>query len=372
MLSSSLDESVSVEILALDQVTAPVLEAWRRLALLTAAPPIAHPEFLIPWAHHRLRPNENSALLVARDEGEVVGLLPVMRGDRRFGGLTVRTLSHLGRNAYVPGVTALIAPACPGAIDLPPAVATALVCSALDLGDWDLLQFNSFAADGVFARALGAQAARRRLRTSPMAHEGGVRVDLSGGWEAVGRGTSRRRSRQLRRLVDSFTQQGWVSREVCDEAEVPEAMNQTFEIASRSWQGQQGTSIASDQAARRFYRELAQVMARSGRLSLWLLTRQQRPVAFLFCLIDGDRAFALKTGFDSSQKHLGPGVLVHGCAMRGLAARGVLSLELFHPASDDKRRWGPEIAPHDGIRVFAPTLRGRMLGAGEQVRRLVR
>ncbi len=156
MPSSSLDESVSVEILALDQLTAPVLEAWRRLALLTAAPPIAHPEFLIPWAHHRLRPNEDSALLVARDEGEVVGLLPVMWGDRRFGGLTVRTLSHLGRNAHVPGVTALIAPTSPDAIDLPPAVANALACSALDLSEWDLLQFNSFAADGMFARALGA------------------------------------------------------------------------------------------------------------------------------------------------------------------------------------------------------------------------
>jgi CelD/BcsL family acetyltransferase involved in cellulose biosynthesis len=352
---------------ALPEAGPALLAGWSGLAERCAVAATAQPAFLKLWAQTRLRTDETAQLVVAHEGDQLVGVLPVMIGPSRLGGFRLRAVQHLGRNAYVPGVHALILSS-----DHPVAseVANALARATLQLPNWDLVHLNSLPADGLFARELAREAARLGASSLPSVTEFGVRVDLSGGWDGIVQSSNRNRSRQLKKLVQRFTSEDWSAREYSRLAGLEQGIDQCFQVADQSWQGEQGTSIANDPAAREFYRRLASEAAQRGELSLWILSKAAQPVAYLYCIVIGQTAYALKTGFVPEHRLVGPGVLVHGAAFREFATRGITAVQLFHPPSEDKRRWGPALDPHDGVRILAPSFKGRLLGLAERLRRL--
>lgn len=366
MLTGVTGSALCIELHALASLPADVYDGWERLTRQAAVPPIAEPAFLRSWATHRLHRDEQAIALCARSDGELYGLLPLLRGELRVGHVAARGVSFVGRNAYVPGVSGSLVTGPVG-----DAVAQRLAAAALDLPGWDLTQLNSLLPGGAWDRAFLAAAEERGLYHSTQELETCVRIELEGGFDALLQRISKRRGRQLRKLDERLAMGGWTEQEVAAGPGLDRALDEMFELAASSWQGEEGTSIANDPAARTFYREVCLAASRRGALSLWLLHREARPAAFLLCLLGNERAYALKTGFDPAQSELGPGVVIHGCALRAFAARGVRSLELFHPASEDKRRWNPCTDRFTSLRVFGSGLRGRMLATAERLRRLV-
>lgn len=345
--------------------------AWEELCREVEAPAVADPTFLRLWCQHRLGANEEASLLVARVGGQLVGILPLLTGEIRVSGMVLRTLWHPGRNAYVPGVTALLAPAQDRSDFRPERVAVALAEAACDVPDWDLMQWNSLESGSLFLAAMREVCGRRGMLWDLREGESSATVDLSGGWDGVLAAANARRARLVRKLDLRLGAAGFGFREVRDAAEVEAALHQTFVVAQRSWQGERGSSIVSRGGARPFYDALTREMAGRGRLSLCLLSAGETPVSFLLNLEVGPRVYGLKTGYVPERREDSPGVLVHAHAFRVAIERGARSLELFHPASEDKQRWGVTCQPRLSMRVFAPTLKGRMLATAQRVKRMV-
>ena len=341
---------------------------WAALADSVGAPVVARPEFLLPWIRHRCHGDQFVAFGVWEGP-RLVGFLPLLLTQRRMGGLRIRLAYYPTRNAFVPGVTALIEAETDSNGQPLREIADLLVGAVLDLDGWDLLELNSLPPRGVFETALRMGLYRRGMDAVLSRNDLGVRVDLTGGRAGILSRCDAGRRRHLNHTLDDLEARGQEITEISSTEQVFAGLAAAFEVAEASWQGRNQTSIASAEEARRFYRELSLDLAADGELSLWLLSAGSRPIAFDYHIVSGNRAFNLKRGFLPEYARLGPGITLLGASMIALGERGIGSMELFHPANDDKRRWRPEMTRYSVIRVFADTPRGRMLSAMQGIKR---
>jgi len=363
-------EGLSLEVrclLSLAEMEA-LAPSWERLAEACGAPPVAFPSFVLPWYRHRARRDRPVVLAVLDREGRAVGLLPLLVGRRRRGHLPVSVLQCATRNAWAPGVGALLDPAADRQL-----LADWLARRALDLPGWRIAEFFPLAPGEPFETALRREIVRRRLRATAFPPTASAEIVLAGGGDedALLAPFTRGRRQRVRRGWRRIDRGELAVREVRSPRALGEALDDVFSIALESWQGQQGTSIASSPESRAFYREACLRLAREGRFLLGLLIVDGRPIAFDLQAVLGDRAWSFHRGFVPDRARLGPGVVLLGELLRRHARRGVRSCELFQPATDDKRRWNPRLATWHGLRIFARRPAAGLLGRLDEVRRVL-
>jgi len=343
--------------------------AWDRLAQACGAPPVATPAFLLPWYRHRARHDRPVVLAIRGTEGDLVALLPLVVGRRRRGRLPVTVLQCATRNAWAPGVTALLHPEADHEL-----LAGCLARRALTLPGWRIAEFFPLDPGGPFERALRREIVRHRLRATsfPPATSAAIVLEGAEDEDALLARFSRGRRQRVRKGWQRIAAGELVVREVRSSRVLGEALDDVFGIAEASWQGQQGTSIASLPESRAFYREACLRLAREGRLDLWILVQAGRPVAFDLQVVQGSLAWSLHRGYVPEAAPLGPGVILLGEALRRHLHRGVRRCELFQPATDDKRRWNPDLPTWHGLRIFAPRPTAGLLGRLDELRRAFR
>ena len=366
---SLLPEGTPLEVrslLSLEEMEA-LAPAWDRLARACGAPPVASPAFLLPWYRHRARHDHPVLLAIQNRDGDLVALLPLLVGRRRRGHLPVALLQCATRNAWAPGVTALLHPGADQEL-----LAGCLARRALALPDWRIAEFFPLEPGGPFEGALRREIVRQRLRATSFPPATSAAIVLEGAEDEsalLARFTRGRRQR-VRKGWARIAAGELVVREVRSPRALGEALDDVFTIAEASWQGQQGTSIASSPESRAFYREACLRLARSGQLDLWILLEGNRPVAFDLQVVDGAFAWSLHRGYVPEAAPLGPGVILLGEALRRHLRRGVRRCELFQPATDDKRRWNPDLPAWHGLRIFAPRPAAGLLGRLDEIRRV--
>ena len=343
--------------------------AWNRLAQACGAPPVAAPAFLVPWYRHRARHDRTCAVAVTGRSGRLLAFLPLLITRQRRGHLPVTILQLATRNAWAPGPGPLLDPEVPA-----DEMAELLAEVALSLPGWRIAEFFPLAPGSPFESALRHEVLRRRLHavTSPPVESAEIVLAGAGTEDELLARFTRGRRQRVRRGYRLLAQGRLAAREARSPRDLGRALEDAFAIAERSWQGQQGTSIASSPESRAFYREACLRLARAGQLDLWLLLEGDHPIAFdLQAVVDG-RAYRFHRGYLPERAPLGPGVILLGEILRHHLRRGVRSCELFQPATDDKRRWNPRTPTWHGLRIFSPRPAASLLGRIDELRHLLR
>jgi len=343
--------------------------AWDHLARACGAPPVAFPSFVLPWYRHRARHDHPVVLAIRDRQGDLLALLPLLVGRRRRGHLPVSLLQCATRNAWAPGVTALLHPGADREL-----LAGCLARHALALPDWRIAEFFPLEPGGLFENALRREIVRQRLRATsfPPASSAAIVLEGAEDEEALLARFTRGRRQRVRKGWHRLEAGELAVREIRSPRALGEALDDVFAIAEASWQGQRGTSIASSPESRSFYREACLRLAREGRLDLWILVEDGRPVAFDLQVVEGDLAWSLHRGYVPEAAPLGPGVVLLGEALRRHLRRGIRRCELFQPATDDKRRWNPDLPTWHGLRIFAPRAAAGLLGRLDEIRQIFR
>ena len=240
------------------------------------------------------------AVLLARSEGRLVGILPLLGGYRRWpwnrGGLGVAmnkqspcgsllcegdpllfleaALEHVSRTR---GPTSLSLPQLP--------VASPVVTALRVIG-----------RDGRF-----------RVRESASRCSSRIRIETS--WEGYLATRSKHVQKEWRRKRRRLEEAGRVEmRIVSDPEALPRAMADVFEIERHGWKHESGSSFQTEEGLEQFYPRLASLCARRGWLRLGLLHLDGRPVAHCFAVAHGNELLALKTSFDQRLANLSPGL----------------------------------------------------------------
>ena len=134
-----------------------------------------------------------------------------------------------------------------------------------------------------------------------------------------------------------------------------------FALEASGWKGEAGTAIAQDPATHGFYTELARNAADTGKLVLYLMRLDGRPIGFHYALEHGGHYLLLKPAYDEALGECSPGQLLMDEVLRDCIDRGLKVFDFLGPNMRWKRDWADGIRPHHFVHIFRDTPLGHAL-----------
>jgi CelD/BcsL family acetyltransferase involved in cellulose biosynthesis len=308
----------------------PVAGDWDALAARLGAAPFMRPGWVEGWID--AFGARGVTILTARRGGELAGVLPLHRGRGRVLAGTANAHSPLG-----------------GSLADGPDAARALASA--------LLAIPHARADFVYSDPADPVLAEVRERRPSIARVMSEQpyVDTGGDLDAYMAARSRKHRKELGRLRRKLEAAGELSFEFADGSErLGDLLEEGFAIEGSGWKSESGTAINSSPAERSFYTRVARWAARSGWLRLAFLRLDGRAIAFDLCLDSGGAFYALKGGYDTEFRRLGPGVvLTHESIARAFADPGLRSYEFLGTTDEYKLAWTDETHPRMRVQAFS-------------------
>jgi CelD/BcsL family acetyltransferase involved in cellulose biosynthesis len=204
----------------------------------------------------------------------------------------------------------------------------------------------------VTARVVSAARAAGRITRLEPQHVSPI-VDVDGTFEAYrerlasrARGDLARRRRKMER--EHETAFALVEAPV----DLEPALDGGFAVEASGWKGAAGTAIVSRPDTEGFYRGIARAFHAADKLRLCTLRLDGRLAAFDLCLLDGNRLWLLKDGYDESFARLAPGLVLRLAVIERCFELGVEGLELLGDDEPWKRTFATSTRRHVGLRCY--------------------
>src|SRR4051794_11948418 len=315
-------------------LTPELVAAWDALADATGAAPFTRPGWIATWWR-------------AFGAGELE-LRLLHRGDRLAGVLPlVRDGGH--RRSVTNGETSDFSP-----LAADRTAADILLTGAATEGDrlslaW--LEQADWEAAAAAATRAGAPVLVDFMARSPW-------IDL----ENPGERPRTRFLRELRRRRRRLARSGALEVDLRREA-TPALLDEGFALEAAGWKGERGTAVAQNPASRRFYGDLADWAGSRDMLRLLFLRLDGHAIAFSLNLVDGDRLFGLKVGFDAGHASDSPGQLLMADALDLAREENLRAFELLGADEGYKLEWTDRVRERRWVEIYRPTAVGRLTRA---------
>ena len=191
-----------------------------------------------------------------------------------------------------------------------------MLLQRLDRGPW---------TDGIRREARG-RAITLTARSSPCLH-----VALTGRFEDLMARVSSERAATLRRKRRQLERFGAVRVECVRPApaEVDAVLREAFEVESRGWKGKTGSAVMCQPDLFEFFRQVASSFAANGALLVRRLLVGDEVAAVHVGLVQSNRCYELKIGFDEKWARQSPGMLLTLECLRDGFARGLEAHEFL-------------------------------------------
>ena len=281
------------------------VEAWDRLAGRAAEPnPFFESWYLLPSLRHL---PETDAVTVLRFEqdGELAGILPVVRPARYYRWPVPHLSSWLHANCFC-GVP-LVAKGCEAPFwratlewaDGAPGAALFMHLRGIVLGGpMHAALRGVIACDGRKITIVHNET--RAMLASDLSPESYLEASLSS-----------KKRKELRRQANRLADEGEVSYERHTGADdIDQWCDQFFALEAAGWKGAAGSALACREGTAQLFRESLQGAAAQSRLERLTLRLSDRPIAMLATFLTPPGAFSYKTAFDEEFARFSPGVLL--------------------------------------------------------------
>ncbi len=304
-------------------------DEWDALALASARPTIynTHDYTMCSWKHFDAH-HSNLCVLTAREDGRLVGLLPLRRRRRRRG---FELVLEQAATVEVDRVT-LLAEAGREA-----EVWTAFI-STIEQLRWDLWNMAEVTEGSPLLDALEPTAGRARLRVTRTPAGTGFLMDLSGSWEDVlaGHKSFRRRLKKFQRLVPNHRV------EVYDDPEsVLAGLDLYRQVDAASWKtGEIGISRSA--VVEGFFADLMPQLAAEKRTAVRILRNGSDLLAADITHTFGTTAYLHSAVYAESAGHHSPGTVFTGLVAEELMASSITTGDLLTGHADYLRPWASE------------------------------
>lgn len=299
-------------------------------------------------------PDDGLRVLVLRDGGQPVGLVPLMADRTRTFGIELARLGFPW-NAHTPRFDLLVPDRSDEAVEV-------LWRHLRDLEGWDLLQLCQLPEESSVAHHLAERFARDGYLVGRWASSRSPYVSIEGDWKDYMASLSRKARGQVRNRLRNLRSQGEVELEVLDGSEgLEDALDEGFRLEAAAWKGDAGTAILSRPDSRAFYRILARRTAERGWLRLFFLKLDGRRIAFNYALVYRRILYCLKVGYEPELARSSPGNVLFFLALRDAFAQGLREFDFLGDAEPWKLHWTPEARSHHWLYVLRPTPRARLV-----------
>ncbi|MGX5732449.1 GNAT family N-acetyltransferase [Pseudoxanthomonas beigongshangi] len=286
--------------------------ALARLAQDAVEPNVFHEPWLLLPALYAFAPSALSIALVWRDDGRLAALFPFRRYPRT-GWMPARL--GLWHHLYSFLGTPLINR------DQPDDAVAALLAS-IERGDAPArcLELSAITAEGPFSQALARALGGRSGWTQHRDLQRRACLDLASA-RPPEPGISARHRKELRRQWKRLSEQGRLAfLELGAHEDAAPWLDAFLQLEASGWKGRAGTALRADDGDAGFFRQVATLAHRQGRLHMLTLALDGRPIAMQCNFLAGEGAFAFKVAFDEAYASASPGLQLELHALERLAA----------------------------------------------------
>jgi hypothetical protein len=237
----------------------------------------------------------------------------------------------------------------------------------MDRQPWDLLFLREIPSRSRCLLELRELSRERGLRLYSQPSLDSPYINIEGTWESFERGLSQRFRKSLRNKINRLEAARVEVRfnSFSGVSEVEGILPDVMRLASESWSGQRGSSIASP-ANRRFYEPMMRMMAARGALKVWTLHLDDCLASFEIHVACGRTVAAVKASYSPRWAWFSPGSVLEAHVVEELFRSAQFSrYDLLGKNDFYKRRWTRELETHEEVFVFNERPLSRALEAIE-------
>ncbi len=289
------------------------------------------------WKHYGQR--YQLFLLVAREDGRLVGAAPLMLQTEKILGLKIRVLRNIG-----------IAPDASGII-IQNGREDVLTKIALWLRDnrslWDVLMIGEIPPGGINVDAwtAGFTGSLFRAQVYTTRH---FYLPIDGDWDRYNQRLSKKLRKDVRRNMRNL--QNGPGLQYCHKLD-READSQDIETVFRVNQKARHVYLYRDDREREFHQDLAAAMARKGWLDIHFLFVGNHPVAFRYGFRYNQVYEDWRTGFDEAYPSFSLGKVLLYLLIQDGFEHGLKCLDFMQGDEDYKLNWKVETRLYSHMRI---------------------
>lgn len=278
---------------------------WEALADVASEPnPFFESWYLLPALRH-LRETAPVRILCFEQDGELAGLLPLVRSPRYYRWPLPTLASWLHDNCFC-GV-----PLVRAGVEVPFWRAL-LRWADQNAGLALFLHLRAMVVDGPLHTALKAVSIHDGRQVEEVHFEARAMLasQLSPA-DYLEQALSAKKRKELRRQAKRLGGEGDLRIEYSQgDAGLVEWTESFLKLERSGWKGRAGSALACDTATAGMFRDILSGATAKGRLERRTLSLDGRPLAMLASLRSGQGCFSYKTAFDESYARYSPGVLL--------------------------------------------------------------
>ena len=300
------------------------------------------------WDTHLGRKNEQ--ILVLEDSGQVKGVIPLYRREKRLRSILCRQISPLYD---------LYSQRCGFILDDPGEETFSLVMNYLlqKVFGWDIFEFtlvDGSRSDLHFKRFVE----REKLRYELIGSERSPYMELSTSWSSFSERLSPKFRTNLRRSEKQLRGVGDLKYKAYQRLdEVDEFLGAVLEIERDSWKEMAGTSITRNPVQESFYNRFTKVASERGWFSGHLLWLGEEPIAYLNGLAFNSCFSGMKTSYKAKYQKMGIGHLIRMFALQQLHVEGVKIYDFAGLCEPHKLAWTDSTYSRSSYRIYNSTMR---------------
>jgi len=311
---------LAVQCLAREESFIALGAAWERLHATSETSSVFN-SWLVQHAWWQVYGRGRSLrLYIARDGGEVVGILPLYLERSSVAGIPVRRLRIVGTggDTYPDDLGPVLSPRASRA------ALEAISRAVIDSAEWDVADLTDLDPRMGLHQALAAVVRRTRLSFAQGRSQRIAYVELPSTWQAYLESLSRERRQRLRRLRRRLDRElPWRFFVWEDESRIGEALERLADLHRRRWHaaGTPSESFASPQYLE-FHRRVVAGALQRGWLRLYGLELAGELAAMIYAFRFRGRVYLMQAGFDPRHAHRSPGAVLLGCALEHAIGEG--------------------------------------------------
>lgn len=299
---------------------------WSRLASTAPSSYFQTPAWVQVW-HEQLEPAARLILVCAREDGELVGLVPLAVMRRHVHSRVPVPLTFVGFAGAGSGSGDHLGP-----LLAPGADAAGLLHAAGRAAGRRSLLLESVTASHV-------PALERALRVRAIDRVRCPAITVPTGFDDIVDAFGKKLRKNIRRRGRLLDEAGVKGRWVESTAELVATLDDLQELHTRRWKAKGGAGLF-DEGRHRLLAGLARrADARSG-ARLFVFEADGAVVAAMFCLLHKDTISIYKTGWDPDYKRFGLGIALATAALEWAHAHGLATVDYLRGAEPHKYELG--------------------------------
>lgn len=292
------------------------------------------------------------ALLLKKD-GRLIGAAPLMLTKDKMRGFPINKIAFMGESSWTTG-------------DF---LTTEQKEKALEkiieylLGiNWDMMDLQNVPEESENIRIMAEILKTKGINhlTIPASSSPYLIADTS--WESFYNQRSIRFKKAMRNKINKINKSGTIKiQKYSAPEEVRHVLPIIFEIGLKGWKHKINNAISSTEENKKFYTQLSEAMSSMGWLNVWLLSLNEKPIAFEYHISYKNTIHGLIADYDEDYRELSPGSILDFNIMQHVFQNEKCEYDLGSGNSFYKMNWTEKAKKYQNIYFYKNNFYGNFL-----------